>query len=192
MGMSLMGVSGAGFGQGYAYVNVGITSGLPIINGIQIGIPFVATDSKGRALTFMGVLYNPTSPPSVVVGPVYWKDNTFTVVTSNIAEAVVASGPNLIAGILLNPNVTTGYYTVIQVGGYFGASSDALNQNGLLAAPSGGVTAGYVLVPSTTSQSMAVVAAGTAPTYIPIGIVLTTASASASFDVLMTMPPRGF
>lgn len=191
MGFGFMGASGLGASTpaypGYAYVNQGLTSGIPNVSNIQLGIPFPVLDSKGRLLTFMGVEYNPTSPPTVVVGPVYWKDNTKTIVTSNIAEAVVDGSPNCIAGILLNPNVTTGNLTILQIGGYFGASSDAGNQNGLLLAPSGGVTAGETLVPSTTSQSFAEIVAGTAPTYRPIGVILTTATATNGFDINLTI-----
>lgn len=201
MGFGFMGASGLGSSTpaypGYAYVNQGLTNGIPNISNIQLGIPFPVIDSKGRVLVFMGVQYNPTSPPeTVVVGPVYFKDNTLAGaggagVTSNIAEAVFTNGPNCIAGILLNPNVTVGNLTILQVGGYFGASSDPGNQNGLLIAPSGGVTGDETLVPGTTSQSFAAVAAGTAPTYMPIGVILTTASATDAFDIRLTLAGGG-
>ncbi len=62
----------------------------------------------GSGLWLKYVLYKSTSNPAVKAGPapVYWADETFTIVTGTFAEGVVASNPTSIAGWLL-PNSGT-------------------------------------------------------------------------------------
>jgi len=69
------------------------------------------------------VRYNPTAAVTFTAGqlpPVYWKDNTFTVVTPTASEGLL--GLNGIAGALLNVTTTsanlTGNWTVICVAGF--------------------------------------------------------------------------
>lgn len=185
--IGLMASPGFSSGQGRAYTDVQASQNYPggFPPAMQLGIPFAEIDKSGRTLLYAMVIYNPTAPPVLAVGPVYWKDNKFQTVTSNIAEALVASGPNLEAGILLNSAVAIGDATIIQLGGYFGAGSSPDRQNGLLLAPTGGVTAGGTISAGATSQSIAFTAAGTASPYKEIGIVLTTAAAGAAFDVYL-------
>lgn len=176
---------------GFAYGDESFQSGL-LNNGAPtvLGIAFDAVDSVGRPLRYRWVRLNSTTPPSTpVVGPVYWKDNTFQVATANIAEAIGYGSSTeqgaFLAGILLNPNAVNGDFTVLQVGGYFGAGSDAGNQNGLLTLAS--VAKGDFLVSSTTSQSLAAVAVGTAPAYAVIGKAITASDTNNHFDIELLM-----
>jgi hypothetical protein len=68
---------------------------------------------------FRYVRYNPTATVVLVTGqvpPVYWKDNTFTVVTPTESEGLL--GINGIAGALPNTALVAGDWTLIQVAGY--------------------------------------------------------------------------
>lgn len=62
----------------------------------------------GSGLWMKHVLYKSTSNPAVKAGPapVYWADETFTIVTGTFAEGVVASNATSVAGWLL-PNSGT-------------------------------------------------------------------------------------
>jgi hypothetical protein len=62
----------------------------------------------GSGLWMKYVLYKSTANPAVVAGPapVYWADETFTIVTGKFSEGVVASNATSIAGWLL-PNSGT-------------------------------------------------------------------------------------
>lgn len=108
-----------------------------------------------------------TAPPSGLQagGPVYWKDNTFTVVTANYAEAMYGTGNplNFIAGVLLNANATNGNYIMIQVYGY----------NAAVVVTSTGTVAGdWIIGFASANQATNRVASGTAPTQLPLGIAL--------------------
>jgi hypothetical protein len=108
-----------------------------------------------------------TAPPSGLLagGPVYWKDNTFTVVTTNSAEAMYGLGNplNFIAGVLLNANATNGNFIMIQTYGY----------NAAVVVTSSGTAAGdWIIGFSSTNQATNRVASGTAPTQTPLGIAL--------------------
>ena len=58
------------------------------------------------------------------MGPVYWKDNTFTIVTTTLSNAVTAEA-SAFAGILLRaeatPALMTGNWVVILVRGFLAA-----------------------------------------------------------------------
>lgn len=69
------------------------------------------------------VRYNPTAAVTFTANqlpPVYWKDNTLTVVTPTSSEGTM--GLDGVAGVLLNTTTTsanlTGNWTLIAVGGY--------------------------------------------------------------------------
>jgi hypothetical protein len=101
-------------------------TGYPYPNGarIQPGRAFyysLAQASGGNYWwqKFRYVRYNPTAAVILVAGqfpPVYWKDNTFTVVTPTASEGLL--GLNGIAGALVNMSVAAGDWTLIQVAGY--------------------------------------------------------------------------
>jgi hypothetical protein len=68
---------------------------------------------------FRYVRYNPTAAVTLVanqIPPVYWKDNTFTVVTPTSSEGLL--GLNGIAGALVNTSLVAGDWGLIQVAGY--------------------------------------------------------------------------
>lgn len=149
---------------------------------VMLGQTVDYIDSKLRLLRFRYVQYNPTAHVTPVVGPVFFKDNTETVVTPTLSESVTAT-PNDVAGALLNINVSDGNGCWIQVYGYLGAASDAFAAASSLLAPSGGVTKGDLLVSAAGQQIITDVAAGTAPSYIPWAEVLTTqATTGHAFD----------
>lgn len=128
-------------------------------------------DANGRPQVIRYVRYNPTAGITDAVGPVFWKDNTFTVVTPTLSECVTAAA-NSAAGLLLNASVTDGNFIFILTYGYAAA----------------------VLVPASTvkddslvggaSQAFVRVASATAPTYKPMAIALTDRASNAS-DILM-------
>lgn len=144
----------------------------------DLGKGFYFRDSKGRMLKFRYVRINSTTPPaSPVVGPVYWKDNTFTVVTLVSAESV--AGINMVAGVLMNTNITNGNYGWIMVAGFSGAGSDSGWGASLESITS--VVGGDAVIPATgATQTVARVAAGTAPTNRVIYWALTAVTSSLS------------
>src|ERR1700681_366802 len=87
-----------------------------------VGMRIYQMDSSGRLLKYRYVRYNPTAAATLtantnVPGVVYWKDNTFGVVTPTASEGITTK-INQIAGYLLNAGVTAGNYCFIQVAGY--------------------------------------------------------------------------
>jgi hypothetical protein len=109
------------------YTTVPSASGI-LNNGARMtpGTRFYQTDSSGRLLKYRYVRYNPTAAVSLVLGTnvpgvVYWKDNTFTVVTPTASEGVT-NKINQVAGYLLNANATAGNFVCIQVAGYLASA----------------------------------------------------------------------
>lgn len=164
-----------------ATVNDPFISGLPIGQG-QFGSPNGARNPVGEAAYISDgtigsgtgrrwkvryVRMNATTiNPSPVVGPVYWKDNTFQVVTTLASEAPATL--NGCAGILLNPNVTNGNYCFILVLGFIGAANIGSMVVG------GAAGAGGLIVPAAGQQLTTTVAAGTyTTTYAAIGYLMT-------------------
>ena len=60
---------------------------------------------------------NTTVAATIVLGPVYWKDNTYQVVTQKTSEALM--GINGLAGLLVNVNATNGNFVFILVYGHY-------------------------------------------------------------------------
>lgn len=115
--------------------------------------------AAGRRWKVRYVRMNATVPNSpFVVGPVYWKDNTFQVITSLLSEAL--HGVNAIAGLLLNPNLVNGNYCFILVYGHAGAA----NLAGGAATVPASTAPGDALIGAAGQQTFARVAANTAPT----------------------------
>jgi len=125
---------------------------------------------------FRYVRYNPTAAATLVAGqfpPVYWKDNTFTVVTPTASEGLL--GLNGIAGALVNMTVTAGNWCFVQVAGYSPT---------LISAAS--VAAGDILYGHATAQTVTRVASGAAaPIQKVFYLALTAIASSVSTGLIM-------
>ena len=108
-----------------------------------------------NGITYQIALLKSTSSAVVAGTPVMWSDFSNFVVSAKVSDAK----RNFIAGIGLG-TVTAGNYIVIQVAGPYALAV----QDGLTTA------AGDVLVMSATDGQLTVVTAGTAPTYIEVGV----------------------
>lgn len=140
-----------------------------------LGKAIYIEDSSGRIRKYRYVRHNPTAAVVEVVGPVYWKDNTFQVVTPTRSESVFGDTINGVAGILLNTAITDGNFTFIQVAGF------------LAAMPVPALTAqSDALVTATGLEALARVAAGTAPTGRVVAFALTAVAAGVS-DVFVAI-----
>lgn len=118
------------------------------------------------------VRYNPTVSQTILTGPapVYWKDETFTVVTPLQSEAFYA-GANSIAGWLEYNTVTLSSATAAQINGNWCFICVGGFLAGCIAAASTAV--GDAMIGGTAAFTPVRVAAGTAPTARPIGFALT-------------------
>jgi hypothetical protein len=149
-------------------------------NGARMypGMRFYQQDSSGRLLKYRYVRYNPTAAVTLtantnVPGVVYWKDNTFGIVTPTASEGVTTK-INQIAGYLLNALVTAGNYTVIQVAGYLSnavvAASTAIDdlQIGLATTPliTGRVASGASITARPCAVSLAAISTNQAPVLV--------------------------
>jgi hypothetical protein len=104
-----------------------ISAANPYGNGAKNapGAAFYLADSGGRVAKYRYVrLYPGTPPGAYIVGPVYWKDNTFTIVTTTLSNSLTAEASSF-AGILLRAEATpanmTGNWVVILVRGFLAA-----------------------------------------------------------------------
>lgn len=141
-----------------------------------LGAAFYLSDSSGRIRKYRYVRYNPTAAVTVVVGPVFWKDNTFTVVSQTRSESVFGDTINSVAGVILNTGITNGNYGFIQVSGF------------LAAMPVPAATAASdALVSATGIGQLARVAAGSAPTAIDVVAKAITAVAGGVSDVVIML-----
>ena len=122
----------------------------------------------GRRWKVRYVRLNSTTTATLIVGPVYWKDNTFQVVTIQSSEAI--GGINNLAGILLNANATNGNWVFVLAAGFIGAANI-----GSIAVPA--LTAsGDLLIGATGAQQFARVAIGSNRTNVEIAMALTAVS----------------
>lgn len=119
------------------------------------------------------VQYNPTAAVTFTSGnlpPVYWKDNTFTIVTPTSSEGTL--GLNGIAGVLLNTTTTsanlTKNWTLICVGGYMTSMISAAS-----------MAAGDLAYGNATAQTVTRVASGAAAPIQKTLYIATTAIASS-------------
>lgn len=125
---------------------------------MPVGQAVYITDNLGQATKKLRyVKINSTVAPVEVVGPVYWKDRTKTVVTCVMSEAV--AGINSIAGVLLNKDITNGYHGFIQVAGP-------------ITMPVVAATAAGDALVGAAAQATARVAANTAPTNKVLGFAM--------------------
>ncbi len=141
-----------------------------------LGAAIYISDSSGRRRKYRYVRYNPTAGVTDIVGPVYWKDNTFTVVTPTRSEALGGDTENVaVAGILMNASVTDGRFVFIQTFGFLAA----------MAAPAS-TAPSDALVSATGAQALVRVAAGTAPSGKVVAWAITAVSGGLS-DVLIAV-----
>jgi hypothetical protein len=143
-----------------------------------LGTRFYQTDSSGRRTKYVYVRLNSTTPPTLIVGPVFWKDNTFTVVTAVSTEGLY--GINAVAGLLLNANATNGNYVMIQLSGHAAA----------VPAPAS-TAAGDTIIGASGNQQLARVAANTAPTNNVFAFAETAVSGGKS-DMYLALEDVGF
>lgn len=135
---------------------------------------------SGRRWRVRYVRMNATTfNPTPVVGPVYWKDNTFQVVTTLASEAPM--GVNGVAGILLNPNVTNGNFCFVLTSGFLGAA----NLGASIPVPVS-TAAGDLLIGATGQQTLAREAAGSTRTNVEVGIAQTAVSGGLG-DIFVNM-----
>src|SRR5271157_5243073 len=127
------------------------------LNGAQnpLGIRTQFIDSKGREIYYKYVRLNATVFPTLAVGPVYWKDNTFQVVTPVFTEGF--NSANMVAGVLLNIGLTNGNFTWIVTCGFCGAGSDT-GWGAAIMSPGGAGIGDAVIGATGASQAVALVA----------------------------------
>jgi hypothetical protein len=159
----------------------------PLPNGARnpLGSRWCYKDSKGRMVIIAYVRLNTTAPPvSLLVGPVWWKDNTFTVVTAaaNDASGWGVAAPNLTAGILLNTSWVNGNFGWIITAGYCGAGSDT-NWGAPIAAPANTAIGDGVVGGTSGNQSVVRAAAGS-PTYKQLYTALTAVANNTSDGIV--------
>lgn len=136
-----------------------------------LGVIVDSLDSSNRILMYKYVQLTSTAVPTLIVGPVYYTTNTFTIVTPVSTEG--GFGVNGIAGILLNASATYNNYVWIQVYGYLAS---------IVVAASTAI--GDSLIGTAGNQLTARVAANTAPTNTVVAMALTAVSSTKS-DVLV-------
>ena len=150
----------------------------------QLGIRFTMVSpqrspplaSAGRSKRYQVVKTDSTMTVSPFPGAVaYWGDKTQYIVTTNSPS--VAAERNRVAGKFSNL-VTSGNFTCVQVEG-----------PGIVklidAAVQGDVVVGAFVVPSSTNAKATVMAANTAPTNTPLGLVASPLSYNAASQEVM-------
>lgn len=120
---------------------------------------------ESNGCTYQIVLFKSTTGTIAAGTPVIWADFDDYVVSSTISDGK----RNNIAGLALG-TVTAGNYGVIQVAGPYALAV----QDGLV------TSAGDVLIMSATDGQLTRVAAGTAPTYLILGVATATATVTSS------------
>jgi hypothetical protein len=149
-------------------------SSTAILNGAKnvLGTSYYYVDSAGRQIKIKYVrLNNTVASTTLYCGPVYYKDNTLTVVTAKVSEAK----RNYVAGVLLNTSLTNGDFTWILTAGYCGGSSDSGWGAVVLCDAAGSAVIGDLLVGGTSGQTPTLAAAGS-PSYKVAYVALTAAS----------------
>jgi hypothetical protein len=156
----------------------------PYPNGAQnpLGASYVVRDSSGRIKRIRYVRLSGTAAYSLNVstlpGIVYWKDETFQVVTPTMSECVTTK-PNLAAGFLVNQKATNGYFVFIETAGFLAScqvpSSTAVDD---------------ALYGAAGAFTMARTASGTAPTQRVAAFALTAISGGVS-DVFVALESLG-
>jgi hypothetical protein len=117
----------------------------------------------GMRVTQVGKVYQvvkcDSGPASVAAGDVsFWKDRANYIVTNKLADA--PQGRNGVAGMFLTA-VTPGYFCAVQIGGpgYVSIKTAGAPDQGMIAVANSGSSSDVVGIP-----------AGTAPTYVVLGV----------------------
>lgn len=146
----------------------------------------ISTNGVGSPRFLKYVRYNPTASQAILAGPaiVYWKDETFTVVTGLLSESFGgASGINNVAGWLL-PNTTSvpslstatninGNWCFIHIGGFLpNAAPTACTVGDSIYGATGAFTTGHTATATASPQRVAAyalttLASGLADLYVP-------------------------
>lgn len=158
-----------------AYDTTKLNNGARIAPGTAI---YTVDSTTGGVLKWRYVRLNTTVDAAKVYGPVYWKDNTYQVVTQKDTEALM--GLNGIAGVLVNTNATNGSFVFICVSGHLAAMPIAAS-----------TAAGDSIIGATGTQLTARVAKGTAPTNTVLAMAETAVSGGNS-DVRVCCEDVGF
>lgn len=158
-----------------AYDTTKLNNGARIAPGTAI---YTVDSTTGGVLKWRYVRVNTTVAATFVVGPVYWKDNTYQVVTQKDTEALM--GLNGLAGLLTNVNLTNGNFTFILVNGHYSA----------VPAP-GSSAVGDCVIGTTGTQLVARVAQNIAPTNTVLALIETAVSGGKS-DMRICVEDSGF
>jgi hypothetical protein len=124
------------------------------------------------------VRVNTTVAATFVVGPVYWKDNTYQTVTQKTSEALM--GLNGLAGLMVNTSLTNGNFTFILVAGHYAAVPAPVS-----------TAIGDSIIGAAGTQLVARVAANTAPTNTVLALAETAVAAGVS-DMRVVVEDLGF
>lgn len=150
----------------------------PVNAGAAIGSGY------GAPPVYKYVQYNSTANPSVQAAPapVYWKDETFTVVTGVFSESFLAAAGSAAGYLMPNSTDYSGLTAAILNGNWVWIQIAGWLQAGLV--PSTTPGAGSTIVASAGNWTATGVAAGTAPTSRVMGMQLAAAVSSAC-DILV-------
>ena len=132
---------------------------LPLMNVVSL----YQAGQLGMRVTQVGkvfqVVKTDSGPTTIAAGDVaFWKDRANYIVTNKLADA--PQGRNGVAGMFLTA-VTPGYFCVVQIGGpgYVSIKTAGAPDQGMTAVANSGSSSDVVGIP-----------AGTAPTYVVLGI----------------------
>lgn len=133
---------------------------LPLLNSASLYYP---GDLGSRITTGAGKVYqtvkSDSGPASIAAGDVaFWKDRANYIVTNKLADA--PQGRNGVAGMFLT-TITPGNYCRVQIGGpgYVPIKTAGAPNQGMIAVANSGTSSDVVGIP-----------AGTAPTYVVLGV----------------------
>lgn len=144
---------------------------LPLMNVVSL----YQGGQLGMRATLTGMVFqvvkSDSGPSSIAAGDVaFWMNRANYVVTNKLADA--PEGRNGVAG-MFTVIVTPGYYTAIQIGGrgYRTIKTAGAPDQGMIAVANSGSSSDVVGIP-----------AGTAPTYVPLGVF--TGAISTGFQAI--------
>jgi hypothetical protein len=160
---------------------------MPLGTLAQVPInPASIVNGRGSILVIKFVRYNSTANAAVVGGPapVYYTDETETIVTGTMSEGV-ANNANSIAGLLLPNTVSISGFTAAQLNGNFVWIAVSGFVPACIAPASTAI--GDAIIGATGAFTPARVAAGTAPTNQIIGWARS-AVASGLCDISVSLP----
>ncbi len=179
-----------GLGNIAAYQGIGENQ---VLGQRYFGANYTTANANGSPAIYVLVQYLATSATTLAQwqtanapAPVYWTDTTFTTVTGVESEGLMSTtaSPAAVAGYWMPnyaslPNVTLaqllGAYGLIQVAGYLAGAYGPTSTPGV----------NYSIIGAAGNFASTGIAAGTAPTYRPLGVQLSVI-ASGVCNVLVT------